>query len=74
MRTAGQEGEIVFRIAVDSAGVPDSSSFRVVRTSAPALVGAVQAVVTYLRFSPSSSRPVIVIEMPYAFTLGQRRS
>ena len=71
MRMANEEGEIVFHIAVDSAGLPDSSSLHVVRTSAPVLVGAVQAAAPYLRFAPALSRPVIVVEMPYTFTLSR---
>ena len=71
MRAAGEEGEVAFRIAVDSAGVPDSASLRVVRTSAPALVAAVQAAVPYLRFAPAPSRPRVVVEMPFTFTLGR---
>jgi hypothetical protein len=71
MRTANQDGEIVFRIAIDGAGLPDSSSLRVVRTSTPALVPAVQAAAPYLRFAPALSRPVIVVEIPYTFTIGR---
>ena len=69
MRAGDQQGEIVFRVAVDSAGRPDSSSLRVVRTSTRALVAALQAAAPYLRFEPAASRPVIVVEMPYTFTL-----
>lgn len=67
MRSAGQEGEIVFRVAIDSAGVPDVTTLRVVRTSAPALVEPVRAAVPYLRFA--ASHPRTVVELPFTFTL-----
>jgi len=69
MRTARQEGEIVWRISVDSAGLPDSSSLRVIRTSTPTLATAVARAAPYLRFAPSPSRPIIVVELPTTFQL-----
>ena len=66
---ADQKGEIVYRIAVDSAGHPDTSSLRVIRTSAPALVRAAEAAAPYLQFASARSRPVVVVEMLYTFTL-----
>ena len=72
MRAAGAEGEAVVRVGVDSAGVPDRGSLRVVRASSPALAAAVRASVPHLRFAPATAgeqRPVIV-ELPYSFTLG----
>jgi hypothetical protein len=69
MRSFGEEGEIVFRIAIDSAGVPDSTTLQVVRTSTPALVGPVRAVVPYLRFAASASGTRTIVELPFTFTL-----
>ena len=71
MMTAGEQGEIAYRIAVDSAGVPDASSLHVVRTSAPALVKAAEAAAPYLRFASGTSRPAVVVEMTDTFTLKQ---
>ena len=71
MITARQMGEIVYRIAVDSAGFPDASSLHVVRASAPALVRAAEEAAPYLRFASATSRPVVVVEMLFTFTLEQ---
>jgi hypothetical protein len=69
MRAAGQEGEIVWRIAVDSAGVPDASSLQIVRTSSQALVAAVAQAAPFLRFAGSSARGSVIVELPTAFQL-----
>ncbi len=71
MRSANEEGEIVWRIAVDSAGVTDSSSVSVVRSSSPDLVFAVRRAALYLRFAPESGRSIIIVELPMTFTLGR---
>lgn len=71
MRRAGEEGEIVWRVAVDSAGMTDSSSVVVVRTSAPALVAAVMRAAPYLRFASQSGRPRVVVELPTTFQLNR---
>ncbi len=72
-RSAGQQGEIVFRIMVDSAGIPDSASLRVVRTSmaVPTLLAPVRAAAPYLRFAADSARPMIIVQLPFIFTLGK---
>ena len=67
MRASGEEGEIVFRVAIDSAGVPDSSTLQVVRTSTPALVASIRAAVPYLRFAAMGA--TTVVELPFTFTL-----
>ena len=68
----GEQGEVHVRFLVDSAGVPDTASIRVVK-----LVGdrefaeAVLAVTPLIRFAPktpSAPRPVIV-EIPTTFTI-----
>lgn len=69
MRTAGVEGEIVFRVAIDSAGVPDATTLQVVRTSTPDLVGSVRAAVPYMRFV--ASHPRTVVELLFTFTLNR---
>ena len=71
MRENDQEGEIVIRVAIDSAGVPDSATFRVIRTSQDALVRAARAAVPYLQFELPESRSRIVVEMPFTFTLNR---
>ena len=68
----GEEGEVRVRFLVDAAGIPDTSSIRVVK-----LVGdrefakAVLAVTPLIRFAPktpSAPRPVVV-EIPTTFTI-----
>jgi hypothetical protein len=71
MRASGEEGQIVFRIAIDSTGVPDSTTFSVVQTSTPILVAPARAAAAYLRFAASASRPRIIVELPFTFTLGR---
>lgn len=72
LRDIGEEGEVRVRFLVDSAGISDSSSIRVVK-----LVGdlefarAVLVATPFLRFTPApagSLRP-IVVEMPTTFTI-----
>ena len=69
MRAANQQGEIVWRVAVDSLGVTDPSSVTIVRSSAPALTVAVRRAVSYLRFAPEPGRPRLIVELPTTFTL-----
>ena len=71
MRETNQEGEIVFRVAIDSAGVPDSSTFRVTRSSMDALVRATRIAIPYLRFEPSASGSRTIVEMPFKFSLNR---
>jgi outer membrane biosynthesis protein TonB len=71
MRRANEEGEIVWRVAVDRAGVTDSSSVSVVRSSSPDLVVAVRRVAPYLRFAPQPGRSPIVVELPATFQLNR---
>ena len=71
LRRRGVEGRVVVRVAVDSAGVPDSTSLQVVSATTAGLAAAAQRSVPHLRFAPARAgerRPVIV-EMPYAFTV-----
>jgi hypothetical protein len=70
MRAAGEEGAIVFRGSIDSTGVPDSTTFRVVQTSATVLVAPTRAAVAYRRFAPPVSRAPTV-ELPFTFTLSR---
>ncbi|MEO7217726.1 MAG: TonB family protein [Gemmatimonadaceae bacterium] len=69
---AGQAGEVVVHVVVDSAGVPDSKTIRVVRsTGGAAFERAVIDALQYVRFVPAGageSRP-IVVEMPTTFTI-----
>lgn len=74
LRAIGEQGEVRVRFLVDTAGVPDSSSIRVVK-----LVGddefakAVLASTPFIRFTPQTSgalRP-IVVEMPTTFTIAR---
>lgn len=69
MRSAGEEGQIVFRVAIDSAGIPDATTLQVVRTSSPALVESVRAAVPYLRFA--ATHTPTVVELPFTFTLNR---
>jgi len=69
MRNANEEGEIVWRVTVDSAGVTDSASVSVVRSSSPDLVVAVRRAAPYMRFVPQSGRGPIVVELPSTFQL-----
>ena len=71
MRRANEEGEIVWRVAVDSDGVPDSSSVSVVRSSSSDLVVAVRRAAPYLRFAPQPGRTPIVVELPATFQLNR---
>jgi hypothetical protein len=61
----------VVRVAVDSAGVPDSTSLQLVSATTASFAAAAQRSVPHLRFAPARAgepRPVIV-EMPYTFTV-----
>ena len=71
LRRSGVEGKVVVRVAVDSAGRPDSTSLQVISASTPALAAAASRSVPHLRFAPAGAgeaRPVVV-EMPYTFTV-----
>jgi len=74
LRAIGEEGEVRVRFLVDTAGVPDTSSIRVVK-----LVGdqefakAVLAATPFIGFTPQTSgalRPVVV-EIPTTFTIAR---
>lgn len=69
MRAAGQEGEIVWRVAIDSAGIPESGSLQIVRSSSQALVAAVAKAAPFLRFAGSSARGSVIVELPTTFQL-----
>lgn len=72
LRSAGEEGRVIVRLQVDSAGLPIPKSIQIMTSTSNALSDAVRASVRYVRFSPRAStepRPVIV-EMPFVFTLG----
>lgn len=69
MRETKQEGDIVIRVAVDSAGVPDSTTFQVIGTPNRALERAARAAVPYLQFEPLASRSRVTVEMPFTFRL-----
>ena len=71
MRSANQEGDILWRVVVDSAGITDSSSVSIIRSSSPDLVVAVRQAAPYLRFAPRAGRDAIVVELPMTFTLGR---
>lgn len=71
MRTHNEEGQIIWRVMVDSAGIADTATFRVVRSSNPLLVDAVRATLPYLRFSPDVHRPRLVVELQDTFTLNR---
>lgn len=64
MWTHNEEGLIIWRVVVNSAGIADTSTFRVVRSSNPLLVDAMRATLPYLRFSPDVFRPPLVVEPP----------
>src|SRR5690242_10901271 len=51
MRAAGEQGDIVIRVAIDSAGVPDTTTLHVVRATTASLVAPTRAAIPYLRFS-----------------------
>jgi TonB family protein len=71
LRRGGVEGKVVVRVAVDSAGRPDSTSLQVISASTPALAASATRSVPHLRFAPAGAgeaRPVVV-EMPYTFTV-----
>jgi TonB family protein len=69
LRQKGIEGVVVVSVTVDSAGVPNVNSLKVVRATAAEFANAARQSVRYLRFAPGGpgeKRPVIV-EMPYTF-------
>jgi TonB family protein len=68
MRSTGQEGDVLWRITVDSAGVPDSSSLKVIRTTSPELATAVSRAAPYLRFA-ASPHAAVIVELPTTFRL-----
>jgi TonB family protein len=71
LRHGGVEGKVVIRVAVDSAGVPDSTSLQVVSATTAGLAAAASRSVPHLRFAPARAgepRPVVV-EMPYTFAV-----
>ena len=72
LRAIGEEGEVRVRFLIDTAGVPDTSSIRVVKLVGDgAFAKAVLIATPFIRFTPKTSgalRPVIV-EMPTTFTI-----
>ena len=72
LRAAGREGHVLVRLLVDSAGVPDPDSVRVMQSTAPEFARATRRAAPYIRFASASAgdpRPVVV-ELPFIFTLG----
>jgi TonB family protein len=62
-------GTVVVRVAVDSAGVPDSTSLQLISATTAGFAAAARRSVPHLRFAPARAgepRPVVV-EMPYTF-------
>jgi TonB family protein len=72
LRAIGEEGEVRVRFLIDTAGVPDTSSIRVVKLVGDrAFAKAVLVATPLIRFTPKTSgalRP-IVVEMPTTFTI-----
>jgi TonB family protein len=72
LRAIGEQGEVRVRFLVDTAGVPDPSSIRIVKLEGDAaFASAVLLATPFIRFTPKTSgvpRPVLV-EMPTTFTI-----
>ena len=68
MRAAGQVGEVLWRITVDSTGAPVPSSFSVDRSTDPRLTRAVSRAAPYIRFAPLP-RNRTVVELPTTFQI-----
>lgn len=70
LREIGEEGEVRVRFQIDSAGIPDSSSIRVVKlVGGQEFAKAVLVATPFVRFTsapPGSLRPIIV-EMSTTF-------
>ncbi len=72
LRAAGREGEVIVRMVVDGAGIPDSPSIRVIRSNGGrAFERAVLAASKYMRFAPGGRETIrpVVVEMPTSFTI-----
>ena len=72
LRKAGVEGSVLAQFVVGSDGVPEESSFKVLKSSDPQFTDAVKASLASLRFSPAEANghPVKqLVTMPFAFAL-----
>jgi protein TonB len=71
-RAARREGEILARVVVDDSGTGESSTFKVLRSSAPEFTEAVRAALPTVRFHPArvGGRAVRqLVQQPFAFAL-----
>ena len=69
---AGVGGRVVVEFRIDSTGVVDQESLRVVESGGPAFADAVRRVLPRLRFVPGllNERPVAVtVRQPFLFVL-----
>jgi len=72
LRSAGVEGVVIVEVVIDSAGVPEPGSLRVVQASHQGFVAAATRAVLGARFRPGRARgkPVrVLIRQPIAFRL-----
>lgn len=70
MQDAGLGGEVVASFIVDTTGVPDSLSIKVIKSSHQMLTNAVIAKIPAMRFTPAERRGTKVrqlVEMPFKF-------
>ncbi|HEX9484616.1 MAG TPA: M56 family metallopeptidase [Gemmatimonadaceae bacterium] len=72
MRQAQREGEVLAQFVIDPNGVPDASTFRVLKSSDPAFTAAVHEALSSMRFVPArvGGRAVRqVVQEPFTFAL-----
>lgn len=72
LRTAKIEGQVLAQFTVDANGVPDSATFKVLKSSHDLFSDAVRANISSMRFSPAEvgGRPVKqLVQMPFVFSL-----
>lgn len=72
MRNAGIEGEVLMQFVVDTLGVPEMNTVKVLRSTYPDFTIAVRGALPQLRFYPAeiAGRPVRqLVQMPFVFCL-----
>lgn len=73
LRAAGVEGRVMARFEVDTVGLVDTATFRVVGEAEPAFVQAVREILAALRYRPAENkgrrvRQVVVQRFEFALT------
>jgi TonB family protein len=77
MRKANREGEVLAQFVVDERGMPELSTFKVLKSSDPAFTKAVVASLPEMRFEPAvvGGRAVKqVVQQPFTFSLESSNS